>query len=586
MSTPPPTIDETEPSRAKVVLALVLIMLAAVLVRARYAPLDAPLDREFDGFQAGFFGISLVNYERLGLGAMHGYPVANVDALPGEPASWYPYANHSPVLPLGLSLWMRATGPQGWGTAWQSGAPPTNGPPGAFEAALRTPSYLASLLTILALYWALRAALKARPALLATLLYAAFPLAIHQAGLVNYEPFATLFIVLTFGAGLRYLNRRAALWPVCLFALLGTSITYAPLFATLPLTIVLFLVSRAHDQGQGEQPDPLLRRLCASVAVGLAALAPALAHGYWANRALASHAPTESASLGDRVSVLFAPLTDGSIPLGTWLRHQVTELSLATSPLFLELALLALVIAALDALAKPGGRRALGGFGASLLLFTSGVTVLFFYYKHTADGILPGSSSQNTFQLGVLPGAAALAGYSLDEIRTTLARVFKSREPGATPLRRFGPAAIVAVVVAVLFSTFAQRLDHKYALDRGPQPGRPLPVVIGAELNAALPPRAIGLYPLSMGLTPAVSLYAWHTLFPVTSDIATVQAFEATLDGHGLRGVPLYLCLPIEPAPGTEAGVDGVEELFRKLRPTVAATEPTLTEHWRLWRIN
>ena len=596
-------------------IGLALVLALALVLRAVFAPVGAPLDRGFDGFQAGFFGTALVNYERLGVDAMGGYPVANIDARAAAPATWYPYANHPPTLPLGLLAWFQVAGPEGWEARWQAGAPPaeltaSGEPDGAFERALRLPFMAASLLTIVALYWALTGAMRRSGALTAALLFATFPLTVLQAGLVNYEPVATLAIVVTTGCGVRFLNGRLGLTWVVVAAFCGAFLTFAPLLATLPVCVALLLIARPGEVAA------LPRRLGRAVLVGAAALVPIIVHGVWAERVLAAHpgaaSDVGSGGLSGRIEVLFQPLLDGSVPIWAWVKHQVTLFCQATSPLFLELTAFALVLAVLELLGRPtaaaqehpsndelegqtpnsprldapGPSGGLGGFGAGWLLFLGGLTVLFFFYKHTADGIPPGTSAQDIFLLFALPGLAAVAGFALDEIRTTLARVFKSSAPDATAVRAHAPLLVVGLIAGVLLATFTTRTAEAHATLRGPNAARPMPHVLGTELNAALPAGAIGLYPASMGLTPAVSFYGWRTLWPVTGELASVQAFEAHLTQHELRGAPLYLCLPIESDTGAAGGIAAVEALFESWRPAVAATEPTLTTHWRLWRIN
>lgn len=582
-------------NRRQALLGLLAILVVGLVARCSFSPPTASFDREFDGFQAGFFGTALVNYERLGVEALGGYPIANIDARANEQATWYPYANHSPLMPLGLYAWMHAFGPEGWDAAWAAGAAPVSAgiASGRFEAALRMPSWIASLLTILVLYWALRGAMARAPALVATLIYTLFPMSVLQVGLVNYEPFDVLFAMVTFGGVVHYLNGKPrALVIACLGALAGAATTFAPLFMTLPLCVALLAIRPAHHTSTA---TGWLRRLPISALLGISALSPALLHGIWAGRQLEAHAlaigQARPPGLFARIGTLFEPLLDGSIPLWTWLSHQMSVLTEVSSPLFLELAGFAALIAIIDTLGKPQGEpvepsKPLGGLGAALLTIASGFTALFFYYRHTADGITPGTSSQNTFMVHVLPGAAALTGWALVEIAATLERVLGSRVAGATPLKRVGPKLLVGLVLAITLASFHQKTARQYDALRGPIANRPLPRELGSDLNASLPAGAIGLYPASMGLTPATSFYAWRTLYPVTADLASIQVVEGMLNQFKLRGAPLYLCLPVTPAEGTANGVADVEALFRTMRPAVAETEPTLTEHWRLWRIN
>lgn len=590
--------------RAKLALGLILIL--AVVLRLAAAPtvvtasgtsvspLGGGFDREMDGFQGSFFALTSVNYARLGVGAAGGYPIVNLDVDPAAPKTWYVYANHPPLLALLLWLDLELFGPAGWDTVHTAGVPPTSVEPGAIEAVLRTPMMLASLASILALFWALRGAMGEREALLGTLLYAAAPLAVLDAGLVNYEPPSILCAIVAFGAVFRYLEferRRDLLFGVLALAL-GTAQTFAPLFFAVPLCLFV-LQHRLRRRG----PKAALR--LTGLLAG-AALLPILIHGAWARRVL--EGIDQVPALTDRVRQLFGPMTSGEVPLFGWITLQFAHLGDATSSLFRDLVVAGLVFTLIDLLAAPSpklataeqtpeqtsqrARARAASFAA--LLFAGGFAVLFFYYRHTADGFVEGSSAQTTFMLNLLPGAAALAAVALFEVGGTLARVFQKGRPVAelSPLARHGPLVLVVAVALLTLGSFARQTSALHTAWRAPDPSRPLPEASGAELFELLPPGAVGLYPAAMGLTPAVSLYAWRTLLPVTPDIPSFQFTEARLAASGLTSRPRYLLLPTQPAESSRAAVLALEAFFQQMTPDIAAREPIVSPHWRAWLLS
>jgi len=582
--------------RAKLALGLILILALVLRVAAAPAspgagPLGGGFDREMDGFQGSFFALTSVNYARLGVGAAGGYPIVNLDADPDAPKTWYVYANHPPLLALFLWLDLELFGPAGWDTAPNEGAPPTSVEPGAVETVLRTPMLLASLASILALFWALTGAMGERRALLGTLLYAAAPLAVLDAGLVNYEPPSILCAILAFGATFRYLEggRRRHLVLAALALLLGTAQTFAPLFFAIPLC--LFALSyRLRRQG-------LLPALRLVAILAGAALLPIHVHAAWARHVLVGI--EQVPRLTDRIGQLFEPLTSGAVPLPGWIVLQFRHLADASSSLFRDLVLAGMAFALIDVLAAPNAKLAAtdrtpvqdaqhelaraASFAA--LLFAGGLAVLFFYYRHTSDGYVAGTPAQTTFMLNVLPGAAALAAVALFEVGATLARVFqKGRAPAElAPLARFGPLVLVAAVTLLTLGSFARQTSQLFGTWRAPDPSRALPEETGGELRTLLPPGAVGLYPEALGFTPAVALYAWRTLLPVDASVPSFQFTEVRLAAAGLSARPRYLLLPTTPSVHAKATCDALEAFFHEQTPDIAARAPHASEHWRAW---
>lgn len=577
---------------AKLALALLLVLAAILRFAAAPAPggLSGGFDREMDGFQGSFFALTSTNYERLGPAAAGGYPIVNLDADKAAPKTWYVYANHPPTLALFFWLELKLFGPDGWQDAPSEGKPPTSVEPGALERLLRAPMLLASLASILALFWALRSSMGEREALFATLLYATAPLAVLDAGLVNYEPLSILCVLIAFGATLRYLNhgqKRHLILGAAAIAL-GTAQTFAPLFSCVPLCLFV-LGHRLRHRGL----FPAIRTT--SIFAG-AALLPILIHGIWARQALTELGQVPH--LTDRIGQLFGPLTSGEVPFFSWLTLQFTHLSGASSELFRDLVLVGLVFSLIDLLAAPQPKEVAADDQAAnlskaraqaasfaLLLFASGLSVLFFYYRHTSDGYLPGTSAQTTFMLNLLPGAAALAGLALFEVGATLTRVlYKGRDPQTlTPFTRHGPKVITIALTLLTLGSFARTTAASYEAWRAPSDERPLPLEVGSELNELLPQGAVALFPESLGWTPAVSLYAWRTLLPVTPDIPSFEFTEARIAAAGLTTAPRYLLLPKQPRTET---AKNLEAFFHEMTPDIAAREPITSKNWRAWRLD
>jgi hypothetical protein len=575
--------------RAKLALALILVLAIVLRFAAAPAPggLSGGFDREMDGFQGSFFTLTSTNYARLGPGAAGGYPLINIEADPTAPKTWYVYANHPPTLALFFWLELELFGPDGWQTAPLEGNSPTSLAPGSIERILRAPMMLASLASILALFWALRGAMGEREALLATLLYTALPLAVLDAGLVNYEPPSILCVLVAFGAAVRFLEggRKRHLVLGASALALGTAQTFAPLFFAVPLCLFILLHRLRHRS--------LLPAVRTTTIFAGAALLPILIHGIAARAALSELGQVPH--LTDRVNELFGPLTSGAVPFFSWLALQFTHLADASSELFRDVVLVGIVFAVIDLLAVPSpaaksqatpeqlSRARAAAF--ALLLFTGGLSVLFFYYRHTADGFLAGTSVQTTFMLNVLPGACALAAIALFEIATTLGRVFQKGRPSAelSPLLRHGPNVLAASLTLLMLGDFARATANTYTTWRAPDVTRPLPLEVGTELHDLLPPHSVGLFPGSLGWTPAVSLYAWRSLLPVTADVESFQFTEARIAAAGLTTAPRYLLLPKEPRA---EGAKQLEAFFHQMTPEIAAREPVTSDHWRAWRLD
>lgn len=581
---------------------IALLLVVALVLRLVFAPVSG-LDRGMDGFQGAFFSLTSVNYERLGGDAVGGYPIVNIDPVPDAPETWYVYANHSPLLSLAMWANLAMFAPDvaegiPWDEAWKHDLPPTRLADDGFEDVLRLPMYAASLLSILALWWALLAFGGREQALAGAFLYAIAPLAVLEAGLVNYEPPSILCVILAHGFLARWLlgGRPGHLVGTLVFLAIGTAQTFAPLFFAVPMCLFV-LVHLARRRG-------LVAGIRGTLPFGVAALAPVVIHGWWAGRSLEGIGDVPR--LSERVALLFEPLTSGAVPLWSWLKLQLTHLGQFNSDLVVDLALLGCVFAAIDVLGAPTPKEAAeasegqdpadeatrlrtgrGHAGAlSLLLFLGGFAVLFFYYRHTSDGFLPGTPAQDTFMLNLLPGAAALGGLALVLAGQTLQRVLTAGRPPEqlTLVRRHAATGLIAAVVAVTLHANMDRTDELYEQWRGTaEASRPLPKVTGAQLAELIPPGAVGLYPDAMGFNLAESLYAWRTLLPVTDDVATFEYAVVKIIAGGLEDRPRYLVLPTTPpasaAPQVEAMRLGLATLF----PEIAARPPIEANGWQAW---
>ena len=463
----------------------VALLLAAALV-PRLPDLRGPFDRGFEGFQGSFFATCAVNYERLGLGALNGYPVANVDLSADDPQSWYAYANHPPAVPLLAWAGAAALGPSGWDEAWKEDRAPEG-----LETALRLPFFALHLLLLYGLYRALRPGAGAQTALIALALLAVLPLAVLYAGLVNYENPSLALVVLGYAAAARWLasegraRRRALLAYAACFALAGC-VTFAPVFFVAALAGARLLRGRPREAA-----------VLGGAGLG-AALLPLAVHGLVAGRTLAGLGQPAD-TLPERARRMLAPLLDGSVPLPRWLGIQAGGLvELFTIPV-----LLAAAVGLGFALRECRRRDSL-----ALPLFAGGALLHLAFYRHTSD--VP---RQDVFFLNLAPGIAALAAVAVDRAGRPLLRL------------RAGLAPLVVLVSSVGLPALV-RAGELRALWRGPGPADdpaladgpelPLPPRAGAALAEALPSGAAGLYPQALGFGNATFYYAWRTLQPLS----------------------------------------------------------------------
>ena len=362
-----------------------VLLLAALLVR--WPVWTGPLDREFDGFQGGFFATTTVNYERLGLGAADGYPVANVELDAERSSTWYVYPNHPPTVPLLAWGSARLFGPDGWRDAWREQRAPEG-----LEPALRLPFGLAQLATALGLATLLILAGRRAAAPLALAAFAFAPIEVGYAGLVNYEHPAMAAAVWTGVAVLAWCRAPgpARLAACALGGAAGTAVTFAPAFF-LPGYALLALRLRGWAAWKP------------TVALGLGALTPILLHRHFGGGVLAAFDLSPD-PLFDRVRRLLAPLLDGSLPFGRWLAIQWESALVYLGPELCALGAAGLLLAAHRTLRGSSADRAIGGI--VLALFSGGALAHVAFYKHTGD-------PQPSFLLNLAPGLAAAAGLAL-----------------------------------------------------------------------------------------------------------------------------------------------------------------------------
>ena len=489
----------SEALRARLELAAVaLLLLAALVPRLRDAA--APLDRGFDGQQAGFFAIAAVNYERLTVTRTLGYPVLNVDlgergdpdSLWARPEHWLSYTNHPPTVALVAWAAMNAMAPEDWNAAWRE----ARGPEG-FELALRLPFLVLHALALAGLWWCVREGHGARAGLLALALAAGSTPLVVYAGLVNYENPALACVLWGTGWMARWVRtrERGARVGVALCFAAGGAVTWAPLvFALAWCALALVRTERARTLGVG---------LLASAAAAL----PLAAHALAARAVLARLGQPAAGAL-ERARELLAPLLDGSAPLASWGALQGERWlawfgipALAAGALGLAVALAAL------ARARHGfALRATLRCETALALFLGGVACQLAFYRHTLD-------AQTSFLMLVAPGLCALGAQALDALAPRLARL----RAGLAPL------VVLVSTIAVVDLARAQALRFDLRAPRGAQhPGRPspeldLPRETGAALREVLAPGELGLYPAELGLNLAVTLHAWRSLWPAAS---------------------------------------------------------------------
>lgn len=526
-----------------------LILVGIVL---RVVDLPRPFDRQFDGFQASFFAVGAVDYERLrsadddGLpeGAGAGYPVVNLELFEDDPDTWYVYANHPPLVPLVAWGAARLAGPEGWQEQWREGQPPEG-----LEAPLRAPFLAAHLVGAFLLGLALWRAGAPRAALYAGACWAWFPSSVLYAGLVNYEQPTLLALGIGAAGAVEYARteRRAWLLLVASGFALGGAVTYAPLI----FAGVVGLIGLT----RGLRTASILG--ATAITGGIATLA---VHARRAGALLESRGEAPGA-LSTRVETLLGPMFDGSLPPLRWLAIQ-WELALEQ----IGVAGLALsLVGALWALAMAWRGRLLPALVAASLL-AGGALVQLAFYRHTGD-------PQDPFLINLLPGLAACAGLALARAA------------------RVSPALAIVLTLAVVVESGLRThgLEHRWRgandADRNDVSGVQvaLPHHLGPTLNRILPEGACAWYPERLGLGPAHSYYAWRTLLPVGPETyATTQVRQNAL---GLETAPTYL---IAPTPAPAALAPAVEALLADLdraRPGASSAPEATADGWSAWRL-
>ncbi|MEM7309089.1 MAG: glycosyltransferase family 39 protein [Planctomycetota bacterium] len=560
MAAPPSARSLVTPASLRVMerVAVALLLLAAFVPRVR--DFRGTFDREFEGFQGTFFASCALNYERLGLGHLGGYPSLNIDLPEGDYKDGaYIYGNHPPTVPLLTWASLKLLAPEGWGEAWREFEPPEG-----IEPYVRFPFLALHMLGLFAFWWALRQASGPRVALLGLAVLAMTPVSVLYAQLVNYENPSLPFICLGCGFHARYLRGMSGpnLLGMGLSFAAAAAVTFAPLFFVPPLVL-----------------QALLRRgwrgaLRPALAVGLCAALPIAVHGLWVRAALPSEA---SESVLARAAHLIEPMFTGAEPFGEWVRRQAVRASFFLSPPIVAAALGGLGVIAWRRLrgAKAPNAAADGRVELAPPLLLGGVTLQLLFYTHTFDGegVWDG---QTVFLLNLAPGAAAAAAVLLDALATPLARL------------RGGVAPLVVATSLVGLPGIARANQVRYRWrEPGPRddpartfgPDAPLPATVGREISELLPPVSVGFYPEALGFNQAASWYAWRTLIDVEKETFGAGVGIATLLGLGER--PRFLLIPKDPAPEVEAQVGDVHEQLK------AAGEPFRTsEHWEVWSLD
>jgi len=547
-------------------IGVALLLIAAVVPRAR--DLFSPWDRELEGFQGSFFTVCSINYERLGLGVIGGYPIVNIDLPPDPKTTSYKYPNHPPTVPLLTWASLKLFGPDGWNEAWKAGEPPPDGT----ETAARLPFFVLHMLGLLALWWAVRQASGAQAALLALAVVAATPVSALYATLINYENPFLPFVLLAYGFHARFLRsgaRKDLLWCGVAF-LLGSSVTFHPVFFVPPIVVQTLWRRGVRDAvRQG-------------ATTGFAALAPLVVHGLWVRLALPGE---RSEAVFDRVSAMLRPLVTGSAPFPEWLRRQWIRLDhFLSTPILLAACAGAAVLlwqaarhrrrrgTAEEPVAAEHPRISLG-----LPLLAGGCLVLLCFYRHTWDGERA-ENGQTVFLLSMVPAAAVLAAVFLDALAVPLLRLRGS----------FAPLVLVTSLLVLPGVIQTNEIRHRWRAPgpaddpaRKQGPSSPLPKTAGEQIARILPEGAIGFYPHSMGFTPAVSYYAWRTLLPVADEASYERAVGVVIAMHGLGDAPRFVLVPRDPPP------HAVQEAV-SIRATVAKVSEmrTSTEHWELWPVD
>jgi hypothetical protein len=460
----------------------VIVLIAAAFV-PRLRDLDGPFDREFEGAQGAFFTIGAINYDRLGLGAVGGYPVINIDLDRERPETWYAYANHPPTVPLLVWTGLKALAPMQWNERY--------GERGA-EWAVRVPFLVIHFLFLLAFWWMLREAGDGVSALLGLLVAGAMPVLVLYAPLANYENPALLAIALAYGSYARVVRwgRSADLVATLVFFALGGAVTWAPLLFVPPLVLHAWRRSGWRNAAMF------------GVAASAATLLPLVLHAALSRSALTALglAPT---SLATRAKEMLQPLLSGEHGVGEWLALQGERLWTWCSPLAVVLALVGLVLALFE-MRRARERR---DTPVAVLWLLGGALYLFAFYRHTLD-------PQHTFLMLVAPAVAALAGRGLARPITTWVK----GSVGAIV------ASVATAAVIVLALQGAGDLRYRYRSgatepirDGSARPDLPPSDVLGFELRALTPPGSFVVFPEALGLNYAAYYYAWRTLWPIRS---------------------------------------------------------------------
>ncbi len=522
-------------------LGVLALLVAALVPRAR--DLGGSFDREIEGFQGAFFAQAAINYQRLGVDALGGYPVLNID-LPrvvdadgrevDVPAAWLAYANHPPTMPLLAWAALRVLGPDGWDQAWREGRAPEG-----VEAPLRLPFLVLHVLALAAFWACVREGLGSATAMIALALAATAPVLVHYGYLVNYENPALPFVFAAVGSWARYArtgSRRA----LSLFALAsfgGSCITYMPLCFLPPLVAAALLRRR------------VARAAVVAVVGGVAGLLPLALHAAWAARALQPTGAV-SAGLAVRAQVLLEPLLDGSAPLSHWFSLQAERVPDWIGTPLAVAAGLGLVLAVLRKV-WPSLRgwldaRALGAddrerVDVATPLAAGGLVAMLAFYRHTLD-------PQHDFYLWIAPGLCALAAVAVDAVGRATIRLRLG----------FAPVVLLALALALPGLAAADRLRarHRAPLDANLpaelMPEIALPGVAGRAIGAVTPPRSVVLHPRVLGLNVAYGFYAWRTLLPLEHLPSGWPEFLP--QRFGLGDAPRWVALPDE-APASIAPV-------------------------------
>lgn len=534
-----------------------LLVLAGLLPRVR--DLCGPFDRSFEGFQASFFALGAIDYERLGFGAVGGYPVVNVDLDPARPETWNEYANHPPLVPWLAWAGMATLAPSGWSEAWREARPPHG-----VELPVRLPFLLFHVAGLVAFFWALRQGVGAREALLGLALLVVLPISAAYAHLVNYENPSLAFVCLGAGFAVRWMRnargRDLAAFGACIAA--AAAVTYAPVFFVPPLAVQAW---RRRGFGAALRLG----------AVGLGAAAVPLGLHFVAARAALRSIGAETAPFESRALLLLLPLLDGSVPIVTWLAGNAERIAHYAS---LPLALLG----AVGLLLAPLPRRAVSASAGSDAirlgppLAVGGALLLLAFYRHTAE-------DQTPFLLNLAPALAALGAAALEAAAPALARL----RGGLAPLVVLTSALSLPAVLRTNELRREWRAPGAHGGPAGAEvadgPESELPDRIGRQIAEVLPAGTLGLYPHSLGLTPAAGFYAWRSLWPVDSSASGLEAVSgarANVPCSGFGLTEAYLIVPLVPPASAADSVAGLRERARASRPPDRETA-----NWQAWRL-